>query len=176
MNIILMGPVGSGKTTQADILSKKLGLPHIQTGEIYRKIATEDSSTGKKIKMILDAGDLIDDENTFEIIDKHLKEITGGFVIDGFPRTLVQAQREVFYVDKVFYIKISDEEALKRLLLRKREDDTPEIIAERLKVYHEETEPILDYYRNQGKLVEIDGSGTIEEVTALINKIFDAKK
>ena len=164
MNIILMGPVGSGKTTQADILSKKLSLPHIQTGEIYRKIATENSDIGKKIKTILDAGDLIDDETTFEVIDKHLKEITGGFVIDGFPRTLVQAKREVFCVDKVFYIKISDEEALKRLLLRKREDDTSEVIVERLKVYHQETEPILDYYKNQGKLIEIDGSGSIEEV------------
>jgi adenylate kinase len=164
MNIILMGPVGSGKTTQAEILSKKLGLPHIQTGEIYRKIATENSDIGKKIKTILDAGDLIDDETTFEVIDKHLKEIPGGFVIDGFPRTLIQAKKEIFGVDKVFYIKISDEEALKRLLLRKRDDDTPEVIVERLKVYHQETEPILDYFRNQGKLVEIDGNGTVEEV------------
>lgn len=164
MNIILMGPVGSGKTTQADILSKELGLPHIQTGEIYRKIATENSYIGKKIKTILDAGDLIDDETTFEVIDKHLKEITGDFVIDGFPRTLVQAKKEIFDVDKVFYIKISDKEALKRLLLRKRDDDTPEIIAERLKAYHQETEPILKYYKNQGKLVEIDGEGNIEEV------------
>lgn len=165
-----MGPVGSGKTTQAEILSKKLGLPHIQTGEIYRKIAQENSPLGQKIKTILDAGDLIDDETTFEVVDKHLKELKSDFVLDGFPRTLVQAQKELFPVSKVVYIKVPDGETRKRLLLRGRSDDTPEIIQERLKVYHQETEPILDLYRLQGKLVEVDGSGTIEEVAALINK------
>lgn len=170
MNIVLMGPVGSGKTTQADILSKKLDLPHIQTGEIYRKIAGEDSPLGKKIKAILDAGGLIDDNTTFETVDKHLKEIQGNFILDGFPRTLVQAQKELFLVGKVIYIKVPDEETTKRLLLRQRTDDTSEIIAERLKVYHQETEPILDYYRKLGKLIEIDGRGTIEEVAVLINK------
>lgn len=170
MNIIIMGPQGSGKSTQGDLLAERLGIPHIQTGEIYRQIAQQDSELGRKVKAVLDVGGLIDDQVTFEVVDKHLAEIKSGFIIDGFPRTLVQAQRELFPVDKVIYIRLTDEEAIKRLLLRKRKDDTPEIIAERLKLYHQQTEPILDYYRKQGKLAEVDGSGTIEEVSTLINQ------
>lgn len=168
MNIILMGVQGSGKSTQAELLAKDLNLPHIETGAIYRSIAGEPTVLGQKVKQILDVGDLIDDETTFQVVDKYLNEIKGGFILDGFPRTLIQAQRELFPVDKVFYLKLTDEEATKRLLLRARGDDTPEIIAERLRLYHEQTEPILDYYRKQNKLKEIDGSGTIEEVHDLI--------
>ena len=172
MNIIFMGPQGSGKSTQADLLAKKLNLPHIQTGDIYRSIATQNTDLGKKIKNIMDSGGLIDDQTTYELVDKHLSEIKNGFIIDGFPRTLSQAKKQPFRIDKVINIKLSDEEATKRMLLRNREDDSPEAIAQRLKLYHQETEPILGFYRLQEKLVEVDGSGTIEEVTGLINKIF----
>lgn len=157
-----MGVPGSGKTTQAELLAKDLNLPHIETGAVYRSIAS------KKVKQILNAGGLIDDETTFQVVDKYINEIKGGFILDGFPRTLVQAQRELFPVDKVFYIKLTDEEAIKRLLLRARTGETPEIIKERLAVYHQETEPILNYYRQQKKLIEIDGGGTINEVHDLI--------
>lgn len=168
-----MGPVGSGKTTQAELLAKELNLPHIQTGEIYRTISQEDSPVGRKIKEILEKGDLIDDQTTFEVVDKHLAQISDGFVIEGLPRTLVQAQRELFEINKVLYIHISDQEAVARLLARGRDDDKPDIISERLKVYHQNTEPILDYYRALGKLMEIDGSGTIEEVHRLIMQAID---
>lgn len=168
MKIIIMGPQGSGKTTQADLLSKKLNLPHISTGNIYRAVAKEDSEIGRKVKNYMDSGDLVDDETTFQIVDRHLGEIKSDFVIDGFPRTLIQAKRGIFPVGKVFYLQISDQQAIERLLLRKRLDDTPEVIAERLKIYHQDTEPILEYYRKQGKLIEIDGSGTVEEVYNLI--------
>lgn len=168
MKIILMGVPGSGKTTQAELLAKDLNLPHIETGAVYRSIANEPTVLGEKVKKILGTGDLIDDETTFQVVDKYINEIKGGFILDGFPRTLVQAQRELFFIDKVFYIKLTDEEATKRLLLRARAGETPEIIQERLTVYHQETEPILNYYRGQKKLMEIDGSGTIEEVHDLI--------
>ncbi len=168
MNIIVMGPPGSGKTTQAKLLAKKLDVPNISTGDIYRVVAKENSELGRKVKAVMDSGELLDDQTTFQIIDRHLGEIKGGFVIDGFPRTLIQAQRNVFAVDKVFYLRLDDGQAVKRLLLRQRNDDTSEIISERLRLYHQDTEPILNYYRTQDKLVETDGGKTVEEVYQLI--------
>lgn len=163
-----MGPQGSGKSTQAALLAQKLTIPHVSTGDIYRAISQEDTDLGHKVKGMLDRGELIDDETTFRVVDRHLGAIQGGFIIDGFPRTLVQAQREAFLVDKVIYLKLSDEEATKRLLARGRADDTPELIAERLKLYHQLTEPILSYYRQQNKLAEVDGTASIEEVHQLV--------
>lgn len=159
-----MGPQGSGKSTQAKLLAERLGILRVSTGDIYRGISKEDSPLGHHVKELLNRGELIDDETTFMVVDKHLGEITGGFIVDGFPRTLVQAEREVFPVDKAIYINISDEEAYKRLSVRGREDDSPERHQEWLKNYHESTEPILDYYRTRGKLIEINGFQTIEEV------------
>ncbi len=164
-----MGPQGSGKTTQAELLAQKLNLPHIETGNVYRKIAEENSELGFKIKDILEKGGLVDDETTFEVVDKNLAKIQGGFVLDGFPRTLTQAQRELFPIDKVVYISLSDNEAIKRLLARGRADDKIETITQRLKLFHERTQPILEFYRKQGKLLEIDGSRSPEEVAAQIN-------
>lgn len=168
MNIIIMGAPGSGKTTQAALLAKQKGLPHIQAGEIYRRISQENTPLGRKVKEVLDRGGLIDDETTFQVVDRHLVEFKDGFVIDGFPRTLIQAEREVFTVDKVFYLRLSDQQATQRLQLRARPDETTEIITERLREYHRETEPVLDYYRKLGKLIEVAGSGSIEEVFQLI--------
>lgn len=167
-----MGKPGSGKSTQAKLLAQQLGLPYIKTGNIYRRLAEENSPLGHKVKATIEKGDLVDDETTFEVVDKYLKTISTGFIIDGFPRTLVQAQREVFPVDKVINIDIPDSEAQNRLLKRaqteNRADDTAEVIEERLKVYHQATEPILNYYQNNAKLSNIDGRGSIEEVQLLI--------
>lgn len=168
-----MGPQGSGKSTQATILAQKLHLPHIETGEIYRHLENTDSPAGRKIKAALDKGGLVDDETTFEIIDQHLSEMKDGFVIDGFPRTLTQAQRDLFPIDAVIFLRLSNEEATKRLLLRGRADDTPELISERLKLYHEQTEPILSYYKERQKLVEINGEKTIEEISKDISGEID---
>lgn len=164
MNILVMGPQGSGKSTQAELLAQKLNLPHIETGNVYRELAKTDPA----IREVLEKGGLIDDKTTFEVVDRHLAEIKDGFVLDGFPRTLTQAQRELFPVDKVIYIGLSDEEAMKRLLARGREDDKLETIKARLKLFHERTQPILSYYRNQGKLLEIDGAKSVEEVASQI--------
>lgn len=166
MNIILMGSQGSGKSTQGDLLAGKLGIPHISTGEIFR------TSSDPKIKDLLAKGQLIDDETTYEVVRQSIAGLEG-FIFDGFPRNLDQAQKEVFPVDLVINIVLTNEEAVKRLMLRKREDDTLELITERLRIYHELTEPVLDFYRKQGVLKDIDGSGTIEEVEALINKIIE---
>ena len=173
MNIIVMGQQGCGKTTQADLLSKYLKTPHISTGEIYRQISQQNTPLGRKVKKLLDIGQLIDDETTYQVIDQHLGKIKGGFVVDGFPRTLIQAQREPFVIDRVISINLSDQECIQRLLLRNRFDDTKSLIEERLKLFHQETEPILNFYRQKGKLIEIDGTGSIENVHKQILKELD---
>jgi adenylate kinase len=168
MNIVIMGPPGSGKTTQGELLAQKLNLPHIETGKIYRLLSEQNSDLGKKVKQILEVGGLIDDQTTFEVVDQHISEMKDGFVLEGFPRTLAQAQRELFLISKVINIALPEQEAIKRLMNRHRKDDVPEVIANRLKLYHERTEPILQYYRASGKLVEIDGLAPVNEVNNAI--------
>ncbi len=170
MNIIIMGPQGSGKTTQAQILAEKIKIPLVVMGNIFRELAKEDSDRGREIKEILEKGQLVSDDKTIDIVNNHPLEpnCANGFVLDGFPRNLVQAQGLTKKIDKVFYIKIQDAVSLKRLLLRGRADDTEETIANRLSIYHEETEPVLNFYRKQGILIEIDGERTVEEISGEI--------
>lgn len=167
-NIIIMGPQGSGKSTQGKLLAEKMNAYYFSTGERYRTIAKENSDLGQKVKAFLDAGELVDDPTTFELMDRELSYTQGGFVVDGFPRTLVQAEREMVPADNVIYLKVDKDQFIKRLEHRGREDDTPEQIATRLRLYEEKTVPILNYYREQGKLIEINGNGTVEEVHTLI--------
>lgn len=168
-HLVIMGPPGSGKGTQADLLAEKFNFRHISTGALYREIAKQPTKLGKRVKAFLDVGELVDDSTTFELVDKHLKELKGRLVLDGYPRTLVQAQKEAVRVDRVIYLDIGDKIAKERMLdKRRREGETPEIAANRLKIYHRDTEPVLDYYQQQEKLTKIDGRGTIEEVHALI--------
>lgn len=164
MKILLTGPQGSGKSTQADLLAQYLNVPKISTGDIFRKIKQEDSEKGKRIRQILNSGQLVDDQTTAEIVKRRLAGEGSGFVMDGYPRTLEQINLFDPLFDKVFYLKLSDEEAIKRLLSRGREDDTRELIAQRLKIYHQQTDPVLDYYKVKGLLKEIDGLGSIDEI------------
>jgi adenylate kinase len=166
MNLVVMGPQGSGKSTQAELLAHKLKLPHLQTGELYRQIEKENSSFGRKIKAILSKGQIVPDEEHNRILTQELakSKYHRGFVLDGSPRTLAQAISQPFKVDQVFYLKVSDEENIKRLLKRGRTDDIPEIITERLKIYHQQTEPVLDFYRKLGILEEMNGERPIEDI------------
>lgn len=174
MNILILGPVGSGKSTQADILAPKLGLPHLSGGDVLHYASEEDSPEARKIRERMLAGELVEDEITVRLIEKHLKgnEHKNGTVIDGFPRNVKEAEMFNVSVDKVIYITLSDEEIIKRLTVRGREDDTPDVIQNRVKVYHEETEPLLNFYKNRGILVEVDGNRTIDEIARDIEKIF----
>lgn len=167
-HLVIMGPPGSGKGTQADLLAEKFDFRHISTGAIYREIEKQPTELGRHVKSFLDSGKLVDDQTTFEMVDKHLKELKGRLVLDGYPRTLVQAEKEAVPVDTVLYLRVDDSIVIDRMLSRNRPGETREIIEERLAVYHLETEPVLDYYRQQGKLKEVNGNGTIEEVFALI--------
>lgn len=172
MKILFIGPQGSGKSTQAELLAKELNLPKISTGDIFREIAKQDSEEGRKIRQIQNEGKLVDDVTTAKIMEKRLQEndVKEGFVLDGYPRNITQKDLFDPDFDKVFYLKVPDEEVTRRLLARGREDDTPESIRTRLNLYYQQTQPLLDYYRNQSILKEVDGIGSIEEIQDEIRK------
>lgn len=169
--ILITGPQGSGKSTQAKILAKKLGIGLINAGALVRSFAEEDTPESREVREDMEKGILVDDRVTGRLVRQKVAEFDKeGFVVDGYPRSLEQLSIFDPQFKEVFYLNISDEEAIKRLIPRGREDDTPEAITERLKVYHELTEPVLDHYRNLGILNEIDGRESIPEIALRIEK------
>ena len=181
MNILLLGPQGSGKGTQARRISAEYGIPHIATGDMLRAAIDAATTLGLRVKPIYDAGNLVPDEIMIELIRERLEESDAaqGFVLDGFPRTMAQADaldsmlREIGReLTVVFALQVSDEICIERLLKRAREeqrtDDTPEAIRTRLELYHRETEPLIEHYRTQGVLVPVHADGSPNEVFAEI--------
>jgi adenylate kinase len=177
VNVLLLGPQGSGKGTQARRIADEYGVPHIATGDMLRATIAADTPLGRRLKPILDSGQLVSDELMIQIIRNRLEEndTDEGFVLDGFPRTWAQAQaldrmlREIGRdLDVVFELQVDDEVSKERLLRRAQEegrtDDTPEVIAERLDTYHRETEPLVEHYRTRGNLVGIHAERAIDEV------------
>lgn len=172
MRILLIGPQGSGKSTQAELLAQFLNIPKISTGDIFRQIAQEDSENGRKIREIQNSGKLVDDKTTAKIVEERLKQpdTKEGFIMDGYPRNLTQKDLFDPLFEKVFYLKVPDEEVTKRMLFRGRADDTEESIRTRLNLYYGQTKPLLDYYRQKGLLVEIDGIRSVMEIQDEIRK------
>jgi adenylate kinase len=177
VNVLLLGPQGSGKGTQAKRISEEYGVPHIATGDMLRATIEADTPLGRTLKPILDSGHLVSDDLMIQLIRNRLEEpdAAEGFVLDGFPRTWAQARaldamlREIGRdLDVVFELQTSDGVSTERLLKRAREesrpDDTPEVIAERLATYHRETEPLVEHYRSSGNLVGIHAARSINEV------------
>lgn len=168
MKIIIIGIQGSGKSTQGKILGEKLQVPYLSTGHIFRVLSKEDTPLGKQIKVLMNAGFLIPDEKTLKIVEEYLDrpEYKNGYVLDGFPRTLVQAQKFNQAIDKVILLKISDKEALWRISGREeiREDETLMAIRKRIELFNKFTEPVLDYYKQKGLLLEVDGEQPIEDI------------
>lgn len=166
MNLIMMGPVGSGKSTQAKLLAESLGVSLLNVGDLLHFAAKEESPTGKKIEESMNKGDLVDEKLTLSLVVDHLnqKEHRNGVVVDGFPRSMWEAENFSFPLDRVVYLEVSDKENKKRLMKRGRKDDTPTLITTRLAVYHQHTKPILKYYREKGILLEIDGERSIEAI------------
>lgn len=169
MKIVLIGSPGSGKSTQGKLLSQKLGIPYLASGGIFRKMAKEKTKWGQYVRKTMNAGLLIPDKKVISIVEEYLKKesFKKGYVLDGFPRTVFQVKNFSQKIDKVFYIKLSDKEALRRLMARKeeiREDDSFSTVKKRMNVYHQLTDPIIEYYRKMGILEEINGDRNIEEI------------
>jgi adenylate kinase len=178
-----MGPPGAGKGTQAKIICENYKIPQISTGEILRASIQKGTEMGLQAKKFMDAGDLVPDEVVIGIIKERLAEADckGGFLLDGFPRTIEQAKAlDVLLksmnlqLDAVINISVPDEELLNRLLERAkiegRSDDNEETIKNRLNNYNQKTFPLIEYYRKAGILKEINGVGSVEQITALIKE------
>jgi len=168
MKIILIGIQGAGKSTQGNLLSKKLNLPYLSTGHIFRDLAKEKIPEGRYIKETMNAGHLIPDDRVLKIVSDYLHRpvYEKGYILDGFPRTITQAKTFENGIDKVIYLKVSDKEALWRLSGRddNREDNTLAAIRKRISLFHEYSQPVLEHYRGKGILIEIDGEKSVEEI------------
>lgn len=172
MKIIFLGIQGSGKSTQAKILSQKLNLPYVEMGQLLRNRLGEQSEEAHQIRLALEAGNLVPDQITINTLNEKLKEdqYKRGFILDGYPRNDIQLKSLPGSFDKVFYIELPRKEAVKRLTLRARIDDTPQVIERRVALFFQETQPIIDFFRQQGILASLDGKPSIEEVTQSINQ------
>ena len=177
MRILLLGPQGSGKGTQAQRISSTYGVPHIATGDMLRAAMSAGTELGSRIKPIYDAGELVPDDLMIELIRERLSQpdVERGFVLDGFPRTLEQADAlddmllEIGSpLDVVFDLQIDEPTTVVRLLGRAHEegrsDDTPEAIAKRLELFRDATMPVIEHYRAQGKVVGVHAAGTVNQV------------
>ncbi len=186
MNILLLGPQGSGKGTQAKRIAAEYGLAHVSTGDMFRDAIARRTSLGLQVEPILASGQLVPDELTISLIrDRAAQEdARNGFILDGFPRNLAQAEAldELLAelgrpLDIVFDFQIDDRIAIERLLARAqkegRPDDTPEVIAERLRIYHEQTAPLIQHYLATGRVVGIHADRSVDEVWAEIQKAIE---
>jgi adenylate kinase len=179
VKILLLGPQGSGKGTQAKRIAADYEIPHIATGDIIRAMKEDDTPLGRELRAVYDRGDLVSDDLMVMLIEARLAEsdARGGFVLDGFPRTMAQAealdamlQKLGRDLDVVFEFQVPDRQTLLARILKRsgeenRSDDTPEAIARRLQNYYDQTEPLIEYYRSRhGNVVGIHAEGTIDSV------------
>lgn len=184
MRVVLLGPPGAGKGTQAQVIAGRLGIPAISTGDIFRANVSGQTELGTQVKTYLDAGELVPDEITVAMVSDRLAEPDAkrGFLLDGFPRSIPQAEQlrdslaaDDQALDRVLELVVDEEELVRRLSGRRmlvdgewvqREDDKPETVRHRLHVYREQTAPLSGFYEGQGLLSRIDAIGEIDEVTA----------
>src|SRR3990167_5854125 len=155
MKFILLGPQGSGKSTQAKMLANKYGIPHIEMGQLLRDKMQETDHDAKLVREAMEGGTLVPSEITIRTLNSRLSksDCNRGFVLDGYPRNEEQIQNLPEGIDKVIYVNVPDDEAVARLSKRARADDTPQVLLKRLDIYHQETEPLLTHFRERGSLI-----------------------
>ena len=181
MRIVLLGAPGSGKGTQAALLEKELGVPHISTGVLFRAAVEQGTALGLKVQSTLDRGELAPDDLTLDLLEQRMvqPDTEGGFILDGYPRNLLQAESLDKLMEKlgrpveeVIQIDVDTEEVITRIAQRAadqgRSDDTEEVVRNRMRIYQEQTAPVEAYYADQGLLTRVLGTGSIEEVLQLI--------
>ncbi|ABX09590.1 adenylate kinase [Prochlorococcus marinus] len=174
--LLFLGPPGAGKGTQAKLLCENQGLIHLSTGDLLRAEVNAQSPLGKEAALIMNKGELVSDEIVLSIVQKRLSaDAKSGWLLDGFPRNLIQAQSLQQLLENVsqpiqavLLIELDDETLIKRLLSRGRSDDTQEVIRHRLEVYREKTAPLVDFYQSLGILVKIQGEGDVKDVALTI--------
>jgi adenylate kinase len=184
MRVVLMGPPGAGKGTQAKIVAGRLGVPAVSTGDIFRANVSGGTELGRTAKKYMDAGDLVPDEVTNAMVRDRIaqQDAREGFLLDGYPRTLAQVEEldgmlaeAGDRVDAVVVLTVDQDELVKRLTNRAeiegRSDDTEDVVRRRQEVYREQTAPLLEVYARRGILVEVDGMGEVTEVT---DRVFEA--
>ena len=182
MRIVLIGAPGSGKGTQADFIVQKYQISHIATGDLLRTEVAADTPLGQQAKVIMEAGGLVSDEIMLGMIEQRLsqEDTQNGFMLDGFPRTLPQAEALDALLGKldqpikvVVFLDVDYGEIMQRLLARQRADDSEETIRKRLQVYEAQTAPLIDYYKTKGNLRSVSGVGEVAEVAERIAKVLD---
>lgn len=172
MKLLFIGPPGAGKGTQAARVAERLGIPHVSTGEMFRHHVGQGTELGQQVKSIMEAGDYVPDSITVAMLEERISrdDAVDGYILDGFPRTLGQVESldELLGtdgLDQVVLFTVDEDALAERMLARGRDDDTEETIRNRFKVYYEQTEPLIEVYGSRDLIVEVDGMGTIDEVT-----------
>ncbi len=176
-HLLFLGPPGAGKGTQAALISKANNYLHLSTGELLRKEIDLDTELGKKVKDIMNNGELVSDQLVLDIVKKNLEENNKGWILDGYPRNLSQVNslnEELMLINQqleiVFYLDIPDEVLINRLLMRGRKDDNEETIKRRLQIYKENTQPLIEYYKKLSLLEYINADGDLKTISADIKQ------
>lgn len=185
MRLIFLGAPGAGKGTQAQMLSEEFKVPHISTGDILRAAVKDQTELGQKAGQYMDAGELVPDSLILDLIKERLSQddaVTGGWILDGFPRNVPQANFLDTLLDEikqpcefVLNLDVPNEVLVTRLLSRGRQDDTEEVIRNRLVVYQSKTEPLIAFYRDRQQLVSVNGNQPMESVTADLKQIIQSE-